>query len=53
MGNGMFNLFMSTLPSKVLRLLEFVGFSSNKVKVLKKIKNYKKFILYFIIILYN
>jgi hypothetical protein len=31
MGVGTFNLMLSTLPSKVLRLLEVVGFSGNKV----------------------
>ncbi|PAV75990.1 hypothetical protein WR25_00402 [Diploscapter pachys] len=30
MGNGMFNLGLSTLPSKVLRLLAVVGFSGDK-----------------------
>ncbi|KAI6184421.1 hypothetical protein M3Y97_00594400 [Aphelenchoides bicaudatus] len=28
--NGIFNLMLSTLPSKVMRLLEVVGFSGNK-----------------------
>ncbi|KAK6736482.1 hypothetical protein RB195_019272 [Necator americanus] len=31
MGLGTFNLMLSTLPSKVLRLLEVVGFSGDKV----------------------
>ncbi|KAL6734509.1 hypothetical protein Aduo_005042 [Ancylostoma duodenale] len=31
MGLGTFNLMLSTLPSKVLRLLEIVGFSGDKV----------------------
>lgn len=30
MGIGTFNLMISTLPSRVLKLLEFVGFSGNK-----------------------
>jgi hypothetical protein len=30
---GIFNLMLSTLPSKVMRLLEVVGFSGNKVWV--------------------
>ena len=31
MGFGAFNLLMSHLPGKVLRLLEFVGFSGNRL----------------------
>lgn len=31
MGIGAFNLMLSTLPAKILRLLEVVGFSGNKV----------------------
>lgn len=38
MGNGMFNLGLSTLPSKVLRLLAVVGFSGDKVRFGKKIE---------------
>lgn len=30
MGMGTFNLMISTLPTRVLRLLEFVGFSGDK-----------------------
>uniref|UniRef100_A0A914E6J8 Tetratricopeptide repeat protein 39B n=1 Tax=Acrobeloides nanus TaxID=290746 RepID=A0A914E6J8_9BILA len=36
MGVGTFNLMLSTLPSKVLRLLEVVGFSGNKVSFLSR-----------------
>ncbi|XP_048761372.1 tetratricopeptide repeat protein 39B-like [Ostrea edulis] len=35
MGVGTFNLMISLLPSKILKLLEFVGFSGNKVYGLK------------------
>ncbi|XP_072560242.1 tetratricopeptide repeat protein 39A-like isoform X2 [Paramormyrops kingsleyae] len=31
LGMGSFNLMLSLLPSRILRLLEFVGFSGNKV----------------------
>ncbi|KAI1727875.1 tetratricopeptide repeat protein 39B [Ditylenchus destructor] len=34
MGIGAFNLMLSTLPTKLLRLLEVVGFSGNKVSAL-------------------
>lgn len=33
MGVGTFNLMLSALPSKVLRLLEVVGFSGSKVSM--------------------
>lgn len=32
MGVGTFNLMVSLLPGRVIRLLEFIGFSGNKVK---------------------
>ncbi|XP_062589714.1 tetratricopeptide repeat protein 39B-like [Saccostrea cucullata] len=35
MGVGTFNLMISLLPSKILKLLEFVGFSGNKMYGLK------------------
>lgn len=31
MGIGTFNLMISLLPSKIIKLLEFIGFSGNKV----------------------
>lgn len=31
MGVGTFNLMISLLPARVIRLLEFIGFSGNKV----------------------
>lgn len=31
MGMGTFNLMVSLLPGRVIRLLEFIGFSGNKV----------------------
>lgn len=31
MGIGSFNLMISLLPSRVIKLLEFIGFSGNKV----------------------
>lgn len=30
MGNGTFNLMISLLPGRVIKLLEFIGFSGNK-----------------------
>lgn len=30
MGNGTFNLMISLLPARVIKLLEFIGFSGNK-----------------------
>lgn len=33
MGVGTFNLMVSLLPARVIRLLEFIGFSGNKVPV--------------------
>lgn len=30
MGNGTFNLMISLLPSRIIKLLEFIGFSGNK-----------------------
>lgn len=33
MGVGTFNLMVSLLPARVIRLLEFIGFSGNKVQV--------------------
>lgn len=33
MGVGTFNLLVSLLPGRVIRLLEFIGFSGNKVLV--------------------
>ncbi|KAI6196619.1 hypothetical protein M3Y94_01131000 [Aphelenchoides besseyi] len=36
-GVGMFNLMLSTLPAKVLRLLEVVGFSGNKAFGMKQL----------------
>ena len=30
MGNGTFNLMISLLPTRVIKLLEFIGFSGNK-----------------------
>lgn len=30
MGNGTFNLMISLLPQRVIKLLEFIGFSGNK-----------------------
>lgn len=32
---GIFNLMLSALPSKVMRLLEVIGFSGSKVSVFK------------------
>lgn len=32
MGVGTFNLMISLLPARIIRLLEFIGFSGNKVK---------------------
>ncbi|XP_018333724.2 tetratricopeptide repeat protein 39B [Agrilus planipennis] len=34
MGIGAFNLMISLLPSRVIKLLEFIGFSGNKVRFL-------------------
>lgn len=34
MGIGTFNLMISLLPAKVIKLLEFLGFSGNKVRTL-------------------
>lgn len=31
MGVGTFNLMISLLPARIIRLLEFIGFSGNKV----------------------
>lgn len=31
MGIGTFNLMISMLPAKIIKLLEFIGFSGNKV----------------------
>lgn len=33
MGLGTFNLMISLLPGRVIKLLEFIGFSGNKVRV--------------------
>lgn len=33
MGVGTFNLMVSLLPARVIRVLEFIGFSGNKVNV--------------------
>lgn len=33
MGVGTFNLMISLLPGRVIRLLEFIGFSGNKVHI--------------------
>jgi hypothetical protein len=30
MGNGTFNLMISLLPARIIKLLEFIGFSGNK-----------------------
>lgn len=35
MGIGTFNLMISMLPSRVIKLLEFIGFSGNKVCIIK------------------
>lgn len=32
MGMGTFNLMISMLPGRVIKLLEFIGFSGNKVE---------------------
>lgn len=32
MGVGTFNLMISLLPGRVIKLLEFIGFSGNKVR---------------------
>lgn len=32
MGMGTFNLMISLLPARVIKLLEFIGFSGNKVR---------------------
>lgn len=34
MGLGTFNLMISMLPARVIKLLEFIGFSGNKVWIL-------------------
>ncbi|KAK3090745.1 hypothetical protein FSP39_014266 [Pinctada imbricata] len=39
MGIGGFNLMISLLPSKILKLLEFVGFSGNKRHGLRNLKD--------------
>lgn len=31
MGLGTFNLMISLLPARIIKLLEFIGFSGNKV----------------------
>lgn len=36
MGLGTFNLMISLLPGRVIKLLEFIGFSGNKVRTLSK-----------------
>lgn len=33
MGVGTFNLMISLLPGRVIKLLEFIGFSGNKVRI--------------------
>lgn len=38
MGIGTFNLMISMLPSRVIKLLEFIGFSGNKVSNLMQLK---------------
>lgn len=32
MGMGTFNLMISLLPGRIIKLLEFIGFSGNKVR---------------------
>ncbi|KAH3695481.1 hypothetical protein DPMN_082941, partial [Dreissena polymorpha] len=39
MGVGSFNLMISLLPSKIMKLLEFVGFSGNKQLGLKELEH--------------
>lgn len=36
MGIGAFNLMISMLPSRVIKLLEFMGFSGNKVTSMRQ-----------------
>ena len=33
MGVGTFNLMISMLPARVMRLLEFIGFGGNRVRI--------------------
>lgn len=37
MGLGTFNLMISLLPGRVIKLLEFIGFSGNKVSFFKNL----------------
>lgn len=39
MGNGTFNLMISLLPARVIKLLEFIGFSGNKLSGLQDLEN--------------
>jgi Protein of unknown function (DUF3808) len=38
MGNGTFNLMISLLPARVIKLLEFIGFSGNKASGLEDLE---------------
>lgn len=42
MGVGSFNLMISLLPGKILRLLEFVGFTGNKIEGLSELEKGSK-----------
>jgi len=37
MGVGTFNLMISMLPARVMRLLEFIGFGGNRVMIMLNI----------------
>lgn len=39
MGNGTFNLMISLLPARVIKLLEFIGFSGNKASGLQDLED--------------